>query len=55
MCAHLIDDVIKLYKVYYQDGLIGPDLVELLIVWARIPDNKGFVDKMLPLVSEVVG
>lgn len=34
--------IMELYSKYYQDGIIGPDIVELIKLWARLPNNEAF-------------
>lgn len=34
--------------------MIGPDIVELIKLWARIPNNEAFVALLLPQVQGVM-
>ncbi len=49
--------IIELYHRYYNDGLIGQDIVDLLKLWARIPQNEAFItlflqQHILPVITQ---
>jgi|LauGreDrversion4_2_1035121.scaffolds.fasta_scaffold2895909_1 hypothetical protein len=43
VCGQVMPGIIDLYGKYYSDGLIGSDIVDLLKLWARIPNNQAFL------------
>ena len=48
VCPEVMPGILDLYSRYYQDGMIGPDIVDLIKVWARIPNNLAFSELFLP-------
>eukprot|EP00347_Sterkiella_histriomuscorum_P016065 403354618 len=57
-CCKVVDQVMpsvmELYSKYYQDGIIGPDIVDLIKLWARFPDNQAFAQLFLPQVNIII-
>jgi len=40
--------IMDAYSKYYQDGIIGSDIVEIIKTWARLPNNEIFSKIFLP-------
>lgn len=47
VCSQVMPGIIQLYSQYYNDGMIGSDIVDLLQLWARIPGNQTFITLFL--------
>jgi hypothetical protein len=47
VCGRVMPGIINLYSKYYSDGLIGSDIVDLLKIWARVPNNQAFIEQFL--------
>ena len=47
MCPQVMPAIVELYGRYYSDGLIGSDIVDLLKIWARVPNNQSFAQGFL--------
>ncbi|CDW89210.1 UNKNOWN [Stylonychia lemnae] len=57
-CLKVIQEVMPVimdaYQKYYQDGIIGSDIVEIIKIWARLPNNDIFSKIFLPQVNQVI-
>lgn len=47
VCPQVMPFIVELYGKYYSDGLIGSDIVDLLKLWARVPNNHAFAQGFL--------
>lgn len=47
VCPQVMPAIVELYARYYSDGLIGSDIVDLLKLWARVPNNQAFTQGFL--------
>jgi hypothetical protein len=45
VCDRVMPGIISLYFKYYSAGLIGSDIVDLLKIWARVPNNQAFIEQ----------
>ena len=46
--------IMNLYSLYHKDGLIGSDIIDLIKLWSRIPNNAAFIQLFLPEISAVI-
>lgn len=44
----------ELFEKYHQDGMLGEDILTLIKLLARIPNNDSFKGAVLPQVFKVV-
>jgi hypothetical protein len=55
VCGDVMPGIIELYAHYYGDNMVGSDIVDLLKLWAKIPNNQAFITLFLePHVFTIV-